>query len=334
MQAPFFSVVIPVYNKEPHIARAINSVLCQSFQDYEIVIVCDPSTDRSTDVVRGFSDERIRIYYRNEPGAGGYAARNLGIKNALSAWVAFLDADDEWECNHLEKYFEAISKKPLAAILSSAWQEVIGESNIITDKYAQVNLLKGSQIVSLGRYVTEEVRGRRPIWTSVACVRKELLDKVGGFPDRKIQLGGDVDLWIRCIALAGELIWSDHVGAKYYRDSVNMVTKSTFVDPKLHYDTTNKLLSENKYDICTIETLKKRSNMLVLFAWNQNVRLGCRDNFNLKFRLYTDVDIFKVIMYRVISKVPYFQLRHMHRLMSIVANTFRGLRRKLNRAKY
>ena len=89
----FFSVVIPVFNKDEHVERAINSVLCQSFEDFELLLICDPSTDSSTDKVEKIMDSKVKIFYRDEPGPGGYAARNLGIVNATADWVAFLDAD-------------------------------------------------------------------------------------------------------------------------------------------------------------------------------------------------------------------------------------------------
>lgn len=70
-QKPFFSVIVPVYNKEPHIARSIGSILNQTFTDFELIIVCDPSTDESDAEVAKFIDARIRVFHRDEPGSGG-----------------------------------------------------------------------------------------------------------------------------------------------------------------------------------------------------------------------------------------------------------------------
>ena len=109
---PFFTAVIPVYNKGPHVARAIKSVLDQTFQDFELVLVNDASTDNSLAEMKRFADPRIRILHRDSPGTGGYAARNLGIGEAKAEWVAFLDADDEWYPKHLERMKEIIAKFP------------------------------------------------------------------------------------------------------------------------------------------------------------------------------------------------------------------------------
>lgn len=79
---PLFSVVIPVYNKKPHVQRSIISVLNQSFSDFELIIIDDAPTDGSLDEIKKFPDPRIRLLHRDKPGPGGYAARNLGVKVA------------------------------------------------------------------------------------------------------------------------------------------------------------------------------------------------------------------------------------------------------------
>ncbi len=109
---PFFSVVVPVYNKAPHIQRSLGSVLRQTFSDYELIIINDASTDGSRDEILAFSDPRIRLFDRQVPGAGGYAARNFGIVRSRADWVAFLDADDEWDGGHLARAAEGIRAYP------------------------------------------------------------------------------------------------------------------------------------------------------------------------------------------------------------------------------
>ena len=100
---PKISIIIPLYNKEAAIERTIQSVLCQEFHDFELIVVNDGSTDHSLDVVKGISDERIRII--NQQNSGVSAARNRGMNEANGEYVLFLDADD----NLLENALNLIS---------------------------------------------------------------------------------------------------------------------------------------------------------------------------------------------------------------------------------
>lgn len=102
-----FSVIIPLYNKESQIKKTLESVLNQTFKDFEIVIVNDGSIDKSIEVVESFDDNRIRIINQNNSGVS--QARNRGIIEANRKWIAFLDADDLWKPNKLEKYSKIIN---------------------------------------------------------------------------------------------------------------------------------------------------------------------------------------------------------------------------------
>jgi glycosyltransferase involved in cell wall biosynthesis len=105
-----FSIVIPLYNKELSIGNTIQSVLNQTYQDYEIIIVNDGSTDNSLHVVEQINDSRIRII--TKPNGGVSSARNRGIKEAKYDWIAFLDGDDLWEKDHLEEITKMMQVYP------------------------------------------------------------------------------------------------------------------------------------------------------------------------------------------------------------------------------
>lgn len=98
---PTVSVVIPTYNRAHLVGRAIQSVLNQTYQDFEIIVVDDGSTDNTEEVVKSFNDPRIR-YIRHDQNRGGSAARNTGIKMARGEYIAFQDSDDEWLPEKLE----------------------------------------------------------------------------------------------------------------------------------------------------------------------------------------------------------------------------------------
>ena len=107
--APLVSVVLPTFNRERLLPRAINSVLNQTYKNLELIIVNDGSTDDTEKVVKGYSDKRIR-YYKQELNKGGSAARNVGIKLARGELISFQDSDDEWLPEKLERQVRKFSE--------------------------------------------------------------------------------------------------------------------------------------------------------------------------------------------------------------------------------
>ena len=113
---PFFTIVIPAYNRAEKLAITIRSVLEQTFEDFELLIMDDGSTDEIEKTVSAFSDPRIQ--YEWAPNSGGPATpRNRGINAAKSPWVSFLDADDVWYPTKLSEVFKAIINNPEAHVL-------------------------------------------------------------------------------------------------------------------------------------------------------------------------------------------------------------------------
>ena len=108
------SVVIPLYNKEKQIANTLQTVLKQTFQDFEIVIVNDGSTDNSVAEVEKVQDSRIRVIHQQN--AGVASARNKGIEESKYDLVAFLDADDEWKPEYLETQYKLYLKYPECSV--------------------------------------------------------------------------------------------------------------------------------------------------------------------------------------------------------------------------
>ncbi|WP_201603423.1 glycosyltransferase family A protein [Psychrobacter submarinus] len=296
----FFSVVVPVYNKEPHIYRSINSVLKQSFGDFELIIVCDPSTDNSNEEIAKFDDPRIRVLYREQPGPGGYAARNLGITNAKSDWIAFLDADDEWYPDHLNNVYQSVISNDKCSIISCGWK-IYEHDAYRLDNYSRRNA--ESHTISFSDYLSSEINFGRPIWTSVACIKKAVLVEAGMFPEGKITMGGDVDTWLRCIEAAQSMYWSKHIGAIYFTDSINMVTKTSIIDPDLHHQTLMAMLNKD-YSDEIIRKLKIRYNNLLTVAWNRNMHMLVDENFVLRGKLFFKVQPVKSGFYTIFSSLP------------------------------
>jgi len=300
-----FSIVIPVYNKEPHIERCINTVLMQTYQNFEMLLVCDPSSDKSTEIVCRYSDnEKVNIFHRDQPGPGGYAARNLGIKHARFNWVCFLDADDEWLPNHLEYLFNSINMYPNYKVFGTGW---IVDNGLITklDKLSSKLNIDANLCneLSLTDYLGYEVKAWRPLWTSASCIDRNILLRAGGFPEGKINMGGDVDTWLRSVFYAGGMVRLGICSSIYHVDSVNMVTKSALINPELHIQTYQVLTSAIQLNKKIKKLLKLRVNKLVLYAWKHNTRIGYKCPFKIYKHLFCSVQPMKCILITLLDYI-------------------------------
>ena len=120
---PTVSVIIPTYNRAHLIGRAIQSVLNQTYQDFEVIVVDDGSIDNTEKIVKSFNDPRIR-YIRHEKNKGAAAARNTGIRAARGKYIAFQDSDDEWLSEKLEKQMKIFENAPanLGVVYTGFWR--------------------------------------------------------------------------------------------------------------------------------------------------------------------------------------------------------------------
>jgi glycosyltransferase involved in cell wall biosynthesis len=184
---PAVSIIIPTYNRERLIARSVKSVLSQTYQDFEIIIVDDASTDNTEEVVSSFNDDRIR-YIRHEENKGEAAARNTGIKAARYDYIAYQDSDDEWSPEKLARQIELLedTSPEVGVIYTGFWRtENHGRTYIPFSWVRQKNgdihkeLLKGNFIGS-----------------PVVLIKKECFSKVGLFDERLHNLV-DWDMWLR-----------------------------------------------------------------------------------------------------------------------------------------
>ncbi len=145
MNVPFFSVIMPVYNRSLFIDNSINSVLRQDFIDFELICVDDMSIDSSVEIIEKFmkQDARVKIV-RHPENLGRCAARNSGIQNASTKWVCFLDSDDLYLPNHLTVLRRLISSFPeydaFATSIKSDAENVHKESGKIKEKISIVRL--------------------------------------------------------------------------------------------------------------------------------------------------------------------------------------------------
>jgi len=211
---PEVSVVIPLYNKAPYIERALRSVLAQTFQDFEIIVIDDGSTDDGAEIVKGILVARIRLIQQKN--AGVSAARNKGIELANADLIAFLDADDEWKPEFLETILRLKKKFPEAGAYATAYEEVFPSGKIVVPKFRAIPSPPWEGIIP--RYFRSAL-GPPPVCTSAVAVPKSVFGEVGDFPIGE-PLGEDLDMWGR-IALKYPIAFSWQTGAIYFIDANN-----------------------------------------------------------------------------------------------------------------
>lgn len=186
------SVVIPLYNKQSSIASTLNTVLNQRYQDFEIVVVDDGSTDHGADEVRKISDHRIRLV--SQPNAGVSAARNRGIEEAKGEFIAFLDADDEWYPDYLATQMSLVEKYPGCSVFATNYK--FRDANGMIRPTIIRNLPFRGKSGILDNYFEIACSSHPPLWTSAVMVRKPAIQSVGGFPVG-VKSGEDLLTWAR-----------------------------------------------------------------------------------------------------------------------------------------
>lgn len=180
-----FSVIIPLYNKELYIQRTINSVLNQTFKQFEIVIVDDGSTDNSVGIVKKMSDSRIKLFCKENNGVS--SARNYGINKASYGFLAFLDADDLWLDDYLESINLLIEKYPGCGMYGTGrYDDVNGQRNAMIS-----TLQKGADFIIADYCLKPYI-----INTSSMCIKKTVINKAGLF-NPKLVIGEDIDFKLR-----------------------------------------------------------------------------------------------------------------------------------------
>ncbi|WP_300131763.1 glycosyltransferase family 2 protein [uncultured Barnesiella sp.] len=203
------SVVIPLYNKEKQIAHTLQSVLNQTFQDFEVVIVDDGSTDGSVAEVEKLSDSRIRLIHQKN--AGVAAARNRGIEEAKGDLIAFLDADDEWKPEYLATQYHLSQKYPDCNVFACNYEFRNIEGKVTPTIIRKLPFTGEDGILS--NYFEVASCSHSPLWTSSIVVKKQAIQAIGGFPVG-IRSGEDLLTWAR-LAVKGEIAYSKEVEAIY-----------------------------------------------------------------------------------------------------------------------
>ncbi len=215
----FFTVVIPLFNKSNYISNTLESVLAQTFQDFEVIVVEDCSTDASLEIVCEIQSSKIQII-EHQMNKGLSASRNTGIKNASSKYIAFLDADDVWKPDYLKTIYALIKKFPECKLFATNYEEIYPN---------QLSLLPTTKLInkekeSIVRDFFESNLSQHIYCCCSLCVDKSVFETIGYY-DEKITYGEDVDFNIRANN-AFQLAYSTDVLVSYILYTENQITNT------------------------------------------------------------------------------------------------------------
>ena len=184
MEQPFFTVIIPTYNRAELIRRPIESVIAQTFDSWELIIVDDGSTDNTEQVVKSYQDARIRYIFQQNLERS--AARNTGIKNSRGRYICFLDSDDYYLPDHLASFHQKIVSEhlPVAVLYCDTYEDCDGKLILhkTTPIQARNDVERAVQMI---------------IGIPRTCVHRQIFDK--HLFDPAITVGEDVELWSRAL---------------------------------------------------------------------------------------------------------------------------------------
>ena len=200
---PTISIIMPCLNGERHIQTAIDSVLAQTFDDFELIVVDNGSTDRTPEILRSVNDPRLRVLTLPERGVS--RARNLGLREARGAFIAFLDSDDTWSATFLEKMHTALVTNPQAVLAYCGWQN-LGLPGPRGEPFVPPDYENPDKAAAL-------LEGCR--WPIHACLtRHAAIIEAGGF-NTQLTIAEDYLLWLE-VSVTSPIIRVPEVLAQYH----------------------------------------------------------------------------------------------------------------------
>jgi len=215
-----FSIILPLYNKAAYVENTIGSVLSQTYQKFELIIVNDGSTDNPLPPKGGpivhrlicFGDLIEKVKFIEQENQGASVARNNGVKIAKYDYIAFLDADDSWEPTYLEEMKNLIEAYPEAGIYGSGYYLVKNKKKRIAPIGIDPDFDKG--IIDYYKLYAKTLC--MPLWTGATIIRKSIFELENGFKPA-LKLGEDFDLWVR-VAIKYPVAFLNKTLANYNQD--------------------------------------------------------------------------------------------------------------------
>lgn len=288
---PFFSVIVPLYNKEKYILRTLNSVINQTFIDFEIIVINDGSTDDSLNKVEEIKDSRLITYSQENRGLS--AARNAGIKKAKSNYMALLDADDLWCEDYLQTIFNIIKLDKTSKVIATAVETCKENTKVNLNS----TLFNKKRVTTISDYFSL----KRNIFTPSSLVIKKSIFETIGFFDDKINYGEEEDFFIRCFSLH-HITYYKYAKVYYLIGIENQLTSPNKKTKRKIPDYTKYLTNKNQ------NTLKPyidfiHYKLVVLYKMEKNYELV---NFYKAKIDASNLSFIKKIKYHLPTKIFYY----------------------------
>ncbi len=294
-----FTVVIPLYNKEAFIEKAVNSVLKQTFKDFELIVVNDGSTDNSLDILQSLQDKRLKVI--SIPNQGVSVARNTGIRCARNDWICFLDADDWWECEFLETLNMTISLYPTNKIFGTGFSRIFPNES---ERYHHA-ILPAEGKCSIINYF--EVIGSYyppPINSSNIVIHKTLFELYGFFKPGQNNYE-DHDLWLR-LCVSERIVFCNKALSNYRKTEVNSASSAYYSanDFILYINTIKEVAS--KLNTSNKIYFRRYYNKFTLLVYIKNYsRYTNQQNLEVCRLLLSLLDGWSKFILRLLCWLPY-----------------------------
>jgi glycosyltransferase involved in cell wall biosynthesis len=262
-----FSVVIPLYNKREHILRTLDSVLRQSNNDFEIIVVDDGSTDGGPNLVEREYEHTVNLV--RQPNGGVSAARNRGVEVARGEIIAFLDADDTWEPHFLSEIASMAHAFPDAGAFGTNYQFVVGEDSYIDPKIRFPKKTVKPRV--LDDYFDIGARGDLPFMMSSFCIKRDVFLFLGKF-QQGVAMGEDQDLFCR-VALNSSIAYSPSVLSFYHLDASNRACNQLVPEEECGFSKRVKAHAKGKTEPEKRDALLRYSCAHLLHIASLNIRM-------------------------------------------------------------
>lgn len=246
---PLISVIMPCFNAAPYVEEAVRSVMEQTYPEIELIIVDDGSTDASQEIVAKLAGEYpARIRHVAQSNAGPYAARNHGLALAKGEFVAFLDADDWWSKDCIQKMLSAVNEDDSIALAYCGWQNV-GLEGGRGEPYVPPDYELEDKAVRF-------LRAAAPWPIHAALVRRSVIEEVGGF-DLHLPTCMDYDLWLR-IAVSRPIRLVPEVLAFYRHHASGQITSTQWRQARNSWLVKRKFLREHPEQVRHLSAEKRK----------------------------------------------------------------------------